>query len=343
VVDADVLGRRRTGDENHVQNLLRELGGVDHGLRVVAVTRRQGLVPSGVETFVLPARGQMGRMGWTLPRALQKLRPRLAHFQYVIPPLYQGPAVVTVHDIAFDRMPHLMGHRDGIAFRSLVPRSMRRAERVLTVSEWTRADIVDRYGLEPERVVVTGGGLDPAFGHTGGRPDRPPYLLFVGALQPRKGPVVALEALARLPSELHLVMVGPAKRGLDEVRRAIDRLGLRSRVELTGYVSQKELAGLYRGAACMLFPSRYEGFGLPVLEAMASGTPVVATTAGAIPEVAGRAAVLVAPGDAEALADGVHQALANREQLVVAGLDRARSFPWGQVADRTLGIYRELL
>jgi glycosyltransferase involved in cell wall biosynthesis len=275
--------------------------------------------------------------------ALEALRPRLAHFQYVIPPLYRGPAVVMIHDLSFDRLPELMAYRDRLSFGGLVPRSVRRAERVLTVSEWSRADIIDRYGVDAERVVVTGDGLDPAFGQTGRRPDRPPYLLFVGALQPRKDPVVALEALARLPNDLQLVMVGPAKRGEGEVRSALHRLRLTSRVQLTGYIPQNELAELYRGAACMIFPSRYEGFGLPVLEAMASGTPVVTTTAGAIPEVAGEAAVLVPPGDAEALADGIRKALANRDQLVVAGLERAQEFQWAEVARRTLAVYRELV
>jgi glycosyltransferase involved in cell wall biosynthesis len=343
VVDADVLGRRRTGDESHVQNLLRELAGVDHGMRLVAVARREDVVPAGVEPFVLPARSRVERLGWSLPRALNALRPRLAHFQYVIPPLYRGPAVVMVHDLSFERMPQLMGYQDRLALRTLVPLSVRRADRVLTVSEWSRADIVDCYGLEPERVVVTGGGLDPAFTRTGDRPDRPPYLLFVGALQPRKGPIVALDALARLSEDLQLVMVGPVKRGFGEVRATMDRLRLGSRVELAGYVSKKDLAALYRGAACMIFPSHYEGFGLPVLEAMASGTPVVATTAGAIPEVAGDAAVLVPPGDADALAAGVQVAIADRDRLVAAGLDRARRFRWASVAQRTLDVYRELL
>jgi glycosyltransferase involved in cell wall biosynthesis len=138
-------------------------------------------------------------------------------------------------------------------------------------------------------------------------------------------------------------MVGPVKRGLSEVQAAIHRLRLTSRVDMVGYVSKEDLAGLYRGAECMVFPSHYEGFGLPVLEAMGSGTPVVATTAGAIPEVAGDAAVLVPPGEPDALADGVRQALTERDRLVAAGLERARRFRWASVAQRTLAVYKELL
>ena len=108
-------------------------------------------------------------------------------------------------------------------------------------------------------------------------------------------------------------------------------------------VEHEGLASLYRGAACLVFPSRYEGFGIPVLEAMASGTPVVATTVGAVPEVAGDAAILVEPGDPAALAEGIRLAMADRERFVMAGLARAKQFSWAETARRTLAVYRELL
>jgi glycosyltransferase involved in cell wall biosynthesis len=282
-------------------------------------------------------------MAFGLPRALRRLRPQLAHFNYVVPPLYRGPAVVTVHDLSFESEPGLMGPRDRFMFRTFVPRSVRRADRVLVVSERTKRDLVERYGVSEQKIVVTPNGVDPIFRPNGSTPDVPPYALFVGGIQPRKDPLTAIEALALVDGDLRLVIVGDEKRGGDEVRSAVRRLGLESRVELIGYVEHESLASLYRGAACLVFPSRYEGFGLPVLEAMASGTPVVATTAGAVPEVAGDAAILVAPGDPAALADGVREALVKREQLVAAGLERARQFTWAETAGRTLAVYRELL
>jgi alpha-1,3-rhamnosyl/mannosyltransferase len=127
------------------------------------------------------------------------------------------------------------------------------------------------------------------------------------------------------------------------VRAAVRRLGLEQRVELAGHVEREELAALYRGAECLVFPSRYEGFGLPVLEAMASGTPVVAAATGAVSEIAGGAAVLVEPADPAALAEGIERALADRERLVEAGLERASGFSWTETARRTLAVYRELL
>jgi len=341
--DADVLGRRRTGDETYVAALLRELATIADRERLVAVTRRPELVPEGIEPFELPARSQVTRMAFGLPRALRRLRPQLGHFNYVVPPLYRGPAVVTVHDLSFESDPGLMAPRDRFMFRTFVPRSVRRADRVLAVSELTKRDLVERYGVSEQKIVVTPNGVDPIFRPNDSIPDVPPYALFVGGIQPRKDPLTAIEALALVDGALRLVIVGDEKRGGDEVRSAVQRLGLESRVELIGYVEHEGLASLYRGAACLVFPSRYEGFGLPVLEAMASGTPVVATTAGAVPEVAGDAAILVAPGDPAALADGVREALAKREHLVAAGLERAQQFTWVETARRTLAVYRELL
>lgn len=342
VVDADVLGRKRTGDETYVENLLRELPSAAPDIRFAAVTRYPKRVPDGVEPVPLPAQSQITRMSTRLPLLLRRLRPALAHFQYVIPPFFAGPAVVTVHDLSFERHPRIMTLGDRVLFRTLVPRSARRAARVLTVSDWSRRDLVELYGLEPRRVVVTRNGVDPAFGPNGPVREGTPYLLYVGALQPRKDPVGALEALARLDGDFRLVLAGPDTGGGD-VQRALARLGLERRVELRGYVEKEELAALYRGAACLVFPSRYEGFGLPVLEAMACGTPVVATTAGAIPEIAGHAAVLVEPGNPAALARGIERALAERGQLVAAGLERSRLFRWSETARQTCAVYRNLL
>jgi glycosyltransferase involved in cell wall biosynthesis len=236
-----------------------------------------------------------------------------------------------------------MGRRDRFMFGTFVPRSARRADRVLAISERTKRDLIEHYGIDERKIVVTPLGVDPTFRPNGSTPDGPQYALFVGGIQPRKDPLTAIEALALVDGDLRLVLVGDEKRGGDEVRAAVRRLGLEPRVEFAGYVEHDGLASLYRGAACLVFPSRYEGFGLPVLEAMASGTPVVATTAGAVPEVAGDAAVLVEPGDPQALAEGIRHALGDRERLVAAGLERARRFTWAETARLTLAVYRELL
>ena len=180
-----------------------------------------------------------------------------------------------------------MSWKDRAIFRRVVPRAVRKAARVLTVSERTKADIVELYGVPAQRIVVTPNGVDPVFAPGSGAHD---YVLSVGAIQPRKNQLAALEAAKA--AGLPLVVVGPAKDPAlaEELRRRGARL--------EGYVATERLAELYRGAACLVQSSRYEGFGLPVLEAMASGTPVVAVPDPALREVAGDAAIFVDGGRA---------------------------------------------
>jgi glycosyltransferase involved in cell wall biosynthesis len=330
VIDADVLGRRRTGDETYLASLLGELARLDHGLRLAALTRVAELVPGGIQPVRATGRSQVSRMAVAVPRALRGLRPDLVHFQYALPPRLGCPAVVTVHDLSFEREPAAMGRVDRAIFRAVVPRAVRRAARVLTVSERTKRDLVDLYGVAAEKVVVTPNGVDPAFAPGGDGSGG--YALLVGAIQERKNPLAAAEAARQ--AGLPLLVAGPAKDPV--LAHELERRG----ATLRGYVAKEELAELYRDAACLLFPSRYEGFGLPVLEAMASGTPVVATDDPAVREVAGDAAVLVAE---ERLAEGIAQALAERARLVSAGLERASRFSWAETAQRTLGVYQEVL
>jgi glycosyltransferase involved in cell wall biosynthesis len=328
VIDADVLGRRRTGDETHVENLLRALPAVAPDLRLAAVTRHPELVPDGVEPVELAAGKQEWRMAWSLPRLLRRLRPGLAHLQHALPLRCPCLAVVTVHDLSFERDASVMGRKDRLVFRAVVPRAVRRAARVLTVSERTRRDLVELYGIPEQRIAVTPNGVDPVFRPDGGGD----YLLFVGAVQERKNPLAAL--LAAEEAGLPLVVVGPAKD-----QRLAAELARRG-ASLRGWVEKEELAELYRRAAALVLPTRYEGFGLPVLEAMASGIPVVATPDPALREVAGEAAVFAEPAD---LGAGVRRALAERERLVAAGLERARAFTWEETARRTADVYREVL
>ena len=331
VLDADVLGRERTGDETYVENLLRQLPALAAGdLRFAAVTRRLDLVPDGIEPLALPARLQELRMAWSLPRLLRRLRPALGHFQHALPLSCPCPAVVTIHDLSFEREPRLMPPKDRFVFRRVVPRAAKHAARVFAVSERTKADLVELYGVPSDRIVVTPNGVDPAF--TPGDTDGGGYLLFVGAIQERKNPLAAADAARSLG--LPLVVAGPERDA--ELSRELRLRG----ADLRGYVDKPALAELYRGAACLVMPTRYEGFGLPVLEAMACGTPVVAFPDAAVREVAGGAAVLAEDGD---LAAAVRRALADRQRLAAAGLERARLFSWEETARRTLAVYREVI
>jgi glycosyltransferase involved in cell wall biosynthesis len=327
LIDADVLGRNRTGEETYVLNLLRQLPFVAPDLSFAAVTRHTELVPEGVEAIELPARFQETRMAVALPRLLRRMRPELSHFQHALPLGLRGPSVVTIHDLHFEHDPSVMGLLDRVTFKTVVPRAVRKADHVLAVSERTKRDIVDLYGVSPDRVTVTPHGVDPAFAPGDGTNDG--YLLFVGAVQARKDPLAALDAAdaAGVP----LVVVGPEKE--QELARRLRARG----ADVRGWVEKPELAQLYRRAGALILPSRYEGFGVPVLEAMASGTPVVLSDDEALREVAGEAGVY---GE---LADAVRRALAERERYARAGLERAAQFTWEESARRTADVYRQVL
>lgn len=276
-------------------------------------------------------------MALTFPRLLRRAGASLCHTQYAVPLRPPCPCIVTVHDLSFARDPSLMKRKDRLVFRAMVPRAARRAASVLTVSERTRRDLVELYGVPLEKIVVTPNGVDPSFApgtplEPGTTPSRGPYALAVGAIERRKNQLAALEAATA--AGLALVVAGPEKD--PALAGELRRRG----AHLEGYVSTERLAELYRGAACVVQASRYEGFGLPVLEAMASGTPVVALREPALEEVAGDAAVFVDEPD---LAGGIGRALRDRDRLVAAGLTRARRFSWRAAAERTLAVYREIL
>jgi glycosyltransferase involved in cell wall biosynthesis len=328
VVDADVLGRQRTGDETYVEQLLRVLPAAANDLRFAAVTRRPELVPAGVEAIHLPARVQELRMAWRLPRLLRRVQPALGHFVHSLPLATPVPAVVTVQDLSWERDPSVMGRADRWTFKLVVPRAARRAAKVLAISERTRDDLVELYRIAPEKIVVTPLGFDPAFRQAANGHD--PYLLFVGAIEPRKDPLAAVAAAEAVGRPL--VVVGPTKD--DGLETELRRRG----ADVRGYVAKEELVRLYQRAAAVVLPSRYEGFGLPVLEAMASGTPVVAAPDAAMREVGGDAAIFTRD-----FADGVRRVLADRERFAAASLERSRAFSWEETARRTVDVYREVL
>ncbi len=329
VVDADVLGRHRTGDETYVRELLRALPGAGDGLRFAAITRRPDLVPDGVEPIHLPARLQELRMALRVPLLLRRLRPALAHFVHSLPLRTPCPTILTVQDLSFERDASLMGRRETAIFRVVVPRSARRAHRVIAISQRTKDDLVELYGLPPEKVVVTQLAVDPAFRPGGTRGD---YLLLAAAVEERKNPLAAADAARELGRPL--VVAGPPRdaRLVAELRRR--------GAEVRGFVPHDELVRLYQEAAAFVFPTRYEGFGLPVAEAMACGTPVVATPDPAVREVGGDA---IAYAEPDGLAEALARVLADPEPWSRAGLERARLFSWQETARRTVAVYREAL
>jgi glycosyltransferase involved in cell wall biosynthesis len=260
----------------------------------------------------------------------------LVHYPLTIavPPL-ELPSVVTVHDLQHLDLPHLFKRSERMFRRRAHEGSARSAAAVVVPSQFVRRSVVERLGLPPERVHAIPWGLDHEL-FSPGAEQREPFLLYPGRPWPHKNHERLFEALALLRRErpgLELVLTGGGHEG-----RPVP-----AGVRVDGLVSAEELVSLYRRAACLVFPSLYEGFGQPPLEAMACGCPVAASNAGAIPEAVGEAAALFDPHDAEDIAAVVSAVLESPERLVAAGLERSRGFTWAETARRHEAVYRSIL
>ena len=299
--------------------------------------------------------GAVARLLFAMPIASLRDRLDVLHVQYVGPPLHHGALVVTVHDVAFEThgetFPALLRTR----LRWQVPREIGRAALVTTISEASACDIIAAYGTARERLRVIPGGVSPRY-----RPAEAdhamlarhgidaPFLLSVGRLNPRKnlaGLIAAFESLrARRRDRVQLVLVGEDDYGTASLREVVARSSASADIVLAGRLDDEALAALYAAAAVFVFPSFYEGFGLPPLEAMASGTPVVSSDRGGLAEVLGDAAIRIDPHSPESIAAGIESVLDDSglaSRLVVAGLARARTFLWEATARAMLAAYEE--
>jgi glycosyltransferase involved in cell wall biosynthesis len=295
-----------------------------------------------------------------IPLALLRERPDVYHApHYVLPPFVPCRSVVTIHDTIHLMFPQYLPNRAAYAYaRASMWAAVKRSDRVLTVSESSKRDIVRYFKVADEKVVVVYNALDERFGAEP-RPEEVArvrerfqldhgFVLYVGNIKPHKNLVRLIEAFEALRregfEELKLLIIGDEITKWPALRRAVHKHKLHKHVRFLGFQSDETLAVLYRLAAVFVFPSLYEGFGLPPLEAMASGTPVVTSNLSSLPEVAGDAAVLVDPYDAMAIKEGIRRVLTDealREELRRKGLARARQFSWEQSVARTLQIYLE--
>jgi len=294
---------------------------------------------------------------WRLALRARRDRAELFHApHYVCPPLLPCPAVITIHDLIHLRVADR--HRPALAplyARVMLRLAVRRAARVITVSESTRRDLEHRLAARPERVRVIPNGVGPGFHPVADATalEAPlaalglagPYFLFVGNPLPHKNLPRLLDAFAGLPPSLgRLVLAGIPARARPGVAAAREDRGLEGRVTILAPVPGEVMPVLYQGAVAVVCPSLWEGFGLPALEAMACGTPVLAADRGGLAEVVGPAGLLVDPTNVDALREGMYTLAVRdslRAALRAAGLARARAFSWRHAAEATLAVYRE--
>ncbi len=357
-------GYRRAGIHGYIANTLRHLPDADPGLRYTVFTG-EGNPPDhprlAVRRSRLPASRPVTRILWE--QAAQPWQTGgldLLHgMAFVSPALSRCPTVVTIYDLSFlyypDRLPALRR----LYLRLLTGLSARRARRVIAISQSTARDIQAALGVPGERIDVAVPGVGEhfsppspeavaAFRAGRGLPER--FILHLGTLEPRKNLPVLLEACARLPRRLReeasLILVGGAGWGVERLRETIARLGLEGYVRLEGYAPDDELPLWYGAASTFVYPSVYEGWGMPIVEAMACGTPVLAANASSLPEAAGDAGLLLPPDQIDAWAEGLRRALEDpawREEARRRGLEHAARFSWAQTALQHTRCYRQAL
>ena len=366
-IDAHSVGARLAGNESYAINLIEALAQIDSiNQYTLFVTRREavdrfsGRWPNFSVSQTLP-HTPLVRIPLTLSAALRRNPVDVLHVQFTAPPMSPCPFVVSIHDLSFEHLPQTFKRRSRIQLRLTVRNSARRAAHILALSESARQDIIETYGISPERVTMIPLAAPAHFApvtdakdlqrvrHTYGIDGD--YILSVGSIQPRKNLTRLVRAFASLRHERtgvklpKLVLVGKKGWLYDETLRAIQESGFGNEILLTGYVPEADLPALYSGAICFVYASYFEGFGLPPLEAMKCGTPVIVGNQTSLPEVVGDAGLLVDPFDEAEITSALAQLIDNRDlrdKLRRKGLKRADTFSWHETARQTLEVYKQV-
>lgn len=360
-IDAHAIGTRAGGNETYMRELLFSLRRYAPSHNIVVYVQR-GVSPSAVanwEMVTLPRTSSYFRVPITLPRAAQRSGAELLHVQYNAPPISPCPFVVSVHDIGWIKYPKLFTPSMRRRLALLTPGTLRRARRIFALTHAIAHEIADYYGTPLSRIDVVAPGVDPIF-----RPHEMSdallaalrrynvpenFILYTGALQPRKNLTRLASAFARLVKKglPHTLVIAGRRAWLHaDMLDEIERLRLGNRVQFTGYIEQPDLPYLYSAASVFAYVSIYEGFGLPVIEAMACGAPVLASAIPAIQEVAGDAALYSDPFDVDELEAQLERAITDnttRAHLAKAGPKQAAKFTRKAMADAALAGYRKAL
>ncbi len=355
-----MVGGKETGNETYVKGLVDGLQAVGDDLELILYYTHSPWAPAGDRLHFekLVTANPFVRLGVELPFGSLRQRLDVLHMTYATPLWSAAPLVVTVHDICYATNPEWFSPRDVRVLSTFVPRSIRKASHVITVSESARRQIIETYHVPEAKISAIPNGLGPgakAIAKDEARTElaalglalERPYLLAVGNLQPRKNLVRLIQAFRTLVesrrTDVDLVIVGPQRYRAEEVLQAAAG-GAGERVHFTGYVTDRQLAACYSGSTAFVFPSLYEGFGLPALEAMAHGVPVACSDVDALREVCGDAALLFDPLSIDSIADSIDKVLGDsdlRKRLGTAGIARAAQFSWDKSARLTLEVYRK--
>ncbi len=361
-VDAHAIGRRQTGNEVYVRSLIQRFPALSPEIEFIGYTscpEASAWIPRGFEERRV-AKNPFLRLGVDLSRRLRRDRADLVHVQYTAPLFCPARIVVTIHDVSYFERPEFLPRARAMQLRISTRETVRRAARIITVSEFSRQGIAKAYGIDPDEIVVTPNAPQERFRVLDMALARRqvlerlgvsrPFVLNVGDLHPRKNQIGMIRAFRELigahPELPHqLVMAGKhtyfAPRVLEEVKRS----GLGDRIVLTGFVDDDILPALYNACDLFVFPSFYEGFGLPAIEAMACGRPVACSDASALPEVVDGAAILFKPDSVGAQTRAMRDVLLDRDlasAMAKRSLQRAKFFDWKETARRTLDVYYEV-
>jgi glycosyltransferase involved in cell wall biosynthesis len=363
-IDAHSVGTQLAGNETYAANLIEALAEIDQTNQYTLYVTRRAVIdqfenrwPNFKARLTLP-HTPLVRIPLTLSAELRRHPADVLHVQYTAPPFAPCPVVATIHDLSFEHLPETFNRRSRAQLQLTVRHTARRAAQILTLSEFSRRDIIDTYKVDSARVFVTPAAapahFQPVTDETELRKIRTTYrierdyILSLGSIQPRKNLARLIQAYSSL-RELRpgltlpqLVLAG--KRGwLDaEVFRAREQSEFRQDILFTGYVPENDLPALYSGAICFVYPSYFEGFGLPVVEAMQCGAPVIAGNRTSLPEVINGAGLLVDPFSEAEIGQALARVIENRdyrEELRVKGIERAKSFNWKSTASLTLKAY----
>ncbi|MBV9770418.1 MAG: glycosyltransferase family 4 protein [Bryobacterales bacterium] len=359
-VDAHAVGQHLTGNETYIRNLLNCFDVLDHEAEFVTYISRHAAIADLPQRFRKKrvSVNPFVRLGYDLPRRVVEDRPKLLHVQYTAPLVCSAPVVVTVHDVSFLEHPEYFTSFSSLQLRLTVRRTVKSASCVLTPSEFSKQRILDAYKLPEHKVAAVPYGVNSVF-HPVARESAQrsmrafshapvPFILTVGDLQPRKnhvGLIHAFEDLVRNYPQLphHLLIVGKEETWhAPTVRAAAKNSQVADRIHFTGFVEDDELRRLYGACDLFVYPSFYEGFGLPILEAMACGRAVACSNTSAMPEVADSAALLFDPASRRDLVFSMRDLLLNpelRQRMERLGVHRSGMFSWMSSAARTLEIY----